>query len=225
MKRFIATAIALALLLSIVGCGSSDNSTAATDVHSSPPITDTDEASKSDKSDVQNATPAGADTEPTEASPTEIIGIPGSYMGDVTAALKQTSNLPIGAISPASGRDGYYTISMINIPELGISFDYSISCDTEYQITLAMFNYTGDTGDSEYRDLGKGFLSYCSSLYYDTADADAAQAWVADNFGNIADAPETTIGDAYFRMENTGDIFTLIVKVADYDEQSANLAS
>lgn len=225
MNRFIAFAAALTLFLSVAGCGTSGDSPAASDTQVIAPVTDSDKPVKSGETDTKDATPPEPETAPAEVKTTEIIGIPGSYMGDVTAALKQTSDLPIGAISPAAGRDGYYTSSMVNIPELGITFDYSISCDTEYQITLAMFNFTGDAGDSDYRNLGKSFLSYCSSLYYDTSDADAAQAWVSGNFENIADAPETTIGDAYFRMENTGDIFTLIVKVKDYDEQSSALAN
>lgn len=207
------------LLICLAACGAETNPPAASKDNTATPSNDISSPA-TEPSDAEPSEPAA------EALP-DVNGIPGSYMGDVMAALKEKGSLPIGAISRADGREGFYTSSTITESTTGVTFSYNISCDEDYQIFAAIFDISGGElyNTPEFKNLAASFLAYCSSLNYDTADASTTQAWVNDNFDDIANAPETTVGDATFRLETFADTYSLIAEVSDYNEQSANLSS
>lgn len=89
-----------------------------------------------------------------------------------------------------------------------IEYSYSITTNSDHEVMCASFMVLSPE-DS------KGYLAYCATLPYDTADPEKATQWVTDNIGSEA---ETAIGDAIFTITQGNQGPILVVKAMGYDE-------
>lgn len=141
-------------------------------------------------------------TAPSPTPSTQISDMPtlsGSNAYDAVVALSENG---IPQPAPQHTDDGFRWDSNTD------KYAYSFISDSNHEIGYAKFMVL--SGD------GKNYITYCSTIIYDTADDVASQAFINDNFGKEA---EITIGDAVFKLSkgNTGVILEIeAVGYAEY---------
>lgn len=133
-------------------------------------------------------------------------GVLGSHATDIRMGLTNFG-LEEAAFSraPEAAADIFaFTCSTFYTDEtMGVSLDYSLTLDSEYQIISSTFGISNINCDAEiFIEYANLFLGYCATMPYDDADQAKAQQWVIDNIPLIdAENPvETTIGDASFEL-------------------------
>ena len=123
--------------------------------------------------------------------------VAGSNAYDITVSLEQ-NGLPEATRTEAS--DGY-TFTATNT-----EYSYTINTDKDYALSYAEYQVFGDDN---------GYLGFCASFPYDTADSEGAMDWVNSNIGTDA---ETTIGDATFTLTTNDQGPVLKVSAQGRDE-------
>lgn len=152
---------------------------------------------------------ANDSSDTTSASSAENIeasnAIPGSQVYDIINSLAETG---IPTAEAAENSDGFQYDSTTD------KYAYSISTNTNHEVMCAQFFVFSQT-DTE------GYLGYCASMPYDTADP-SAQQWVNSNAGSEAEA---TFGDAIYTLSvgTQGPILT--IKALGYDDYIINQLS
>ncbi len=188
-KRIFAFFVLYCILLS--GCGQSTQGA----VSSSSVSTDPAVSASSVQSNASISTPV---------ENTDVVGILGSHITDVRLGLEQSIGMPQGGISHTKSdvHGKFITSSIYDLPGTGISLDYSLTCDGDYQITTGIVGLesTGLSSNDDVMAIAEQYLGYCITLPYDAADTDAAKQWLLDNIGNYAEQPQTAIGDAVFTL-------------------------
>lgn len=215
MKKELFVSIALCCIL-LSGCGQSTQGAVSSSSASTDPAVST--------SSVQPDTSVSAPVENTD-----IVGILGSHITDVRLGLDQSIGMPQGGISHTESdvHGKFITSSTYELPGTGISLDYSLTCDGDYQITTGMIGLTstGVSSNDDVMTIAEQYLGYCITLPYDAADTDAAKQWLLDNLGNYEEQPQTAIGDAVFTLSGatneSGNIiyFSLGIHKDTLDEQ------
>lgn len=212
MKKALAVALAICLLLATVGCSS----------YSATPSSSP--SSPASPSPTPEPSPSPTPTE----EPEETIGILGSHLTDVRLGLVNFG-IPEGSFSHAPEEaKAYYRIRSSSSAEnldFDASIDYSMSADSNYQLISGTFGATWLVNqDNRIFTAGAQlYLRYVASIPYDSADPEAAQAWVDENMLLAAEGESvsTIIGDAKFELfgtmvgDNYGAFWMEITKVED----------
>ncbi len=211
MKKKALFAMGLGLCLLLTACGESNPKPAA---NSSIPTSSTISSDTSlDAQEEQNG----------------IIGILGSSIRDVRISLEQAGGIPKGEISPTldNVNGEFMSSSTYEIPVTGITLDYSLTGDSNYQITTSVFGLTSTkiATNESILSFAEEFLGYCATIPYDSADTEAARQWLTDNLNDYANQPSTTIGDATFTLNGAADedgsivFLSLGIRKNNLDEQ------
>lgn len=149
------------------------------------------------------------ETEAPEEEPDD-RGIPGSSSYDITLGLENAVGFEKAEYKRTSyeGAD-HDTISAVNSHEdttLGVTFDYSITADSDYEIIGASFGITdarGTISNETFIALAQNYLGYVSTVPYDTSDSETTRAWVEEQIPVVADAEgesSLTVGDVEFTL-------------------------
>lgn len=222
MKKVVAGILALCFVCALTACAGSPST------NSTEEVTTTSDASPEVS---EQTTP-----QEEEATPTTLVGIPGSNAADIRIGLEDTGGIPKGEISDAADTSlsAKYCSSSTEIAGAGVSLAYNLSLDADEAITTAVFSVVSYqvAADEDLLEFAKSYLSYCASMPYDTADSASAQEWVAANLSDYANSPKTTIGDATFKLAgtvnpDTGRLvdITLTIVPANIDEQVQTITS
>lgn len=116
--------------------------------------------------------------------------VKGSNAYDITVSLEK-NGLPK---AERSETDDGFTFSATNS-----EYSYIIETDKDYALSYADYYVLGED---------KGFLGFCASFPYDSADSQTIMTWVNENIGTEA---ETVIGDAefYLSVAETGPVLKI----------------
>lgn len=165
---------------------------------------------------------------------TEITGIAGSNILNITTGMETQWDIPEGELTvPENTSDGVlYASSSYDRTDIGLMLSYSLSADKDSQLTVSSVTVTsnGILSNDEILEFAKNYLGYSITVPYDTAKPDEARAWLDENIANYESQPTTTIGDAAFLIRGfsgeNGNIIsvTLEISVDDFLEQvTANI--
>ena len=206
MKRFGAVLV-LAMLLSILGGCSADTPT----------------SESREPAQIESELPASQNQEET----IDERGILGSHGTDIRMGLVQFGLEEASiASAPEDARDVFAYTSATDYQDasLGVTYDYSLTMDSEYQIISASFGVTNNNATSdEFTDIGKLYLGFCSTMPYEASDTTQARSWLEDNIEAAKDGekPSIIIGDAQFELFGTdcgdgfGNLWMYISKVSE----------
>ena len=165
---------------------------------------------------------------------TEITGIAGSNVLDITTGMETQWDIPEGELTvPENTTDGVlYASSSYDRADNGLMLSYSLSADSDSQLTVGSItlNSNGTLSNDELLEFAKNYLGYAITVPYDTANPNDARAWLEENLSNYESQPTTTIGDATFVLSGFSDengnitFITLEISVDDFLEQfTANM--
>lgn len=128
------------------------------------------------------------------ADPSKLAVIKGSQVIDIIESLDAQG---IPSVEGVETEYGYQYNSSNS------DYAYKISTDKDNKVKLAVFEVLTED---------QGYLGYCASMPYDTADSDKATEWVRENIGSDL---SITIGDALFQLSNseTGPVLTIQASV------------
>lgn len=135
------------------------------------------------------------------------VGLAGSHGTDIRMSLTGFG-LEEATISsaPEEAQSVYaYSCSTSYADEaLGVSYDYALTMDGDYQIIGATFGIWNDglISNDDFISAAKTYLGYCATTPYGSADASTARPWAEDNSTAAIGGDEvfTTIGDAKFEL-------------------------
>lgn len=100
----------------------------------------------------------------------------------------------------------------------GVTYDYSLSLDSDGEIVGASFGITSTTATAQQLLTAADLYFYTVSLIqYDTSDEDSLYAWFSESLKNASDKGiSTTIGDASFDLYGTpGIMYWVDISKAD----------
>lgn len=210
-RRILAFALSVLMLASLVACGGNSQT------DDSPPPSQLEE-------DADNTTPEDAAPEvedEQESEPEDLPdkrGIIGSHGTDIRMGLTQFG-LEKASISPApeEAREIFAFSSSTSYQDtaLGVTYNYSLTMDSDFQIIGASFGITNDSAPDEiFVSLAALYLSFSATMPYEAAVPEDAKAWVEESIVEFSAENEEeitiTIGDAKFELFGTvtGDGFS-----------------
>lgn len=165
---------------------------------------------------------------------TEITGIAGSNILNITTGLKSEFDIPDGELKASENTtDGVLEVSSsYDIPDGSLSLDYSLKADSDSQLTVGSItlNSNNTLSNEDILEYAKNYLGYSITVPYDSANTDEARTWLEENIINYESQPTTTIGDAQFTLsgfaDENGNIMFLTLEISkdDFLEQvTANM--
>lgn len=194
MKQLIATFFTLSLFVGILsGCNSNAQVDESKGLVSQRP-----------------SEPAQVETEsPTKEIESDTRGIFGSHGTDIRMGLTQFG-LEEAPISPApeEARDVFAYTSTASYQDvlLGVSYDYSLTMDSEFQIIGASFGITNDSAsNTDFIEIAKLYLGFCATMPYDASDPSHVRNWAESNIEAVGNGERAfiTVGDAKFELYGT----------------------
>lgn len=182
----------------------------------------------------KNNTTEENSTSSVQEQKTEITGIAGSNIQNITTGLKSEFDIPEGELTAAENTTNgvLEASSSYDVPDGSLTLDYSLSADSDSQLTVGSItlNSNGTLSNDELLEFAKNYLGYAITVPYDTANPNDARAWLEENLSNYESQPTTTIGDAEFVLKGLSDengnitFITLEISVDDFLEQfTANM--
>ena len=182
MKRF-CTGLLACILLLLCGCTAGIGQTPSENIS------------------LESVAPSEPSAEPSFEPPVDERGITGMdpFAFQMTAA--NTFGIPyIKKESDFSDYSAYTCVS--NSEQDGISYDYSISLDSDNEIIGASFGVSALSASETDLFYAADLYFYAVSLIsYDTADTDTLSAWFEESLPNASnEAISITIGDAKFEL-------------------------
>lgn len=201
MKRLTAGLIAFLLLL-LCACTSENGSN---ETASPSNLTETPAPTENDEHET------AAPSEPMETpAPTENTedtrGILGSHATDIRMGLTKfgLEEAPFSA-APDDAKKVFAHSCIANYtdPVLGVTYDYSLTLDSNFQVIGASFGISNDGAEEDaYQTLAALYLGFCATMPYDKSDTEAAKQFVLDNIYEISaeNSAELVIGDAKFEL-------------------------
>lgn len=165
---------------------------------------------------------------------TEITGISGANILNITTGLKSEFDIPEGELQASENTtNGVLEVSSVyNISDGSLTLDYSLGADSNSQLTVGSITLTSNNvlSNEDILEYAKNYLGYAITVPYDTAKPDEARTWLEENISSYESQPTITIGDATFVLsgfsdENGNIIFLkLEISVDDFLEQvTANM--
>lgn len=224
-KSFLALVLSALMLFTLSACGGQSQQGSApapsqTDTNT-PPISDSES-----KGSPEAEPEAEPEVEPEDA-PDE-RGIIGSHGTDIRMGLSQFGlEEATIAKAPEEAREVFAFSSSTNYQDvdLGVSYDYSLTMDSNFQIIGASFGVTNNSATKDnFITIARLYLGFASTMPYDAASATDAKSWVEENINNVPSENEisTTIGDAKFELfgsdaigDGFGDIWMDISKTQE----------
>lgn len=203
MKRLLSLLLAFILVLSLTACGGSRQETANTKPAESTEQPKKEEPTPEPVSETAEDVPVESESDRDER------GILGSHGTDIRMGLT-TFGLEEPAINraPDEAKEVFaFTSSTSNQDtSLGVTYDYSLTMDSAFQIIGASFCITNDSASYDnFVSLAKLYLAYSATMPYDAADSVQAKNWVNETLDSVSsDEPASiTIGDATFELYGT----------------------
>lgn len=202
-RKFFALALFLLMLISLTSCGETTQ-----DQENSPP------ASSQPKEQTPDTTPAAdenkeAETETESEDLPDERGIIGSHGTDIRMGLTQFG-LEEAAISPApeEAREIFASSSSTSYQDssLGVTFDYSLTMDRDFQIIGASFGITNNSASKDdFVIMASTYLGFSATMPYDAGEPANAKDWVIESIEKGLNEGENaiTIGDAKFELFGT----------------------
>lgn len=225
-KTFIAFILAVLTLFSLTACGGNSQT------DSPPPPSETNQEKETDNA------PAATDNDTPEPQVTpedlpDERGIIGSHGTDIRMGLTKFG-LDEAAISkaPEEAREVFAFSSSTNYQDtdLNVTYEYSLTMDSDFQIIGASFGITNDGASREdFITIASLYLGFSATMPYNAASSSEAKAWVEEKIGALPceDELTTTIGDAKFELFSSdiidneiGSIWMDIRKTAVEEEAS-----
>lgn len=201
MKRsFLALVLSALMLFALSACGEQNQhgSTPApsqADTNTPPPAEDEPEVELE----------AEPEAEPEDA-PDE-RGIKGSHGTDIRMGLTRFG-LEEAAIAkaPEEAREVFAFSSSTSYQDtdLGVSYDYSLTMDSNFQIIGASFGVTNNSATKDnFVTIASLYLGFAATMPYEAASSTDAKSWVEENISSIPSENEisTIIGDAKFELK------------------------
>lgn len=146
---------------------------------------------------------------PTKEMESDTRGILGSHGTDIRMGLTQfgLEEAPISS-APEAARDVFAYTSTARYQDvlLGVSYDYSLTMDSEFQIIGASFGITNDgVSNTDFIRLAKLYLGFCATMPYDASDSSQVRNWVESNIEAVGNGESAfiTVGDAKFELYGT----------------------
>lgn len=135
--------------------------------------------------------------------------IGGSNDISIIENLKKWGLTPKSSI-PEDGSGILCTATAVD-PDTGATLSYSMDSEDDSSIVGVTFSVLNSASidKQSFLTLCDGFLSYCATLNYDTANQQKAKSWVSSNMNttNKPGKPITvTIGDAQFSLSGNGSL-------------------
>lgn len=190
MKRLTAGLLAFMLLL-LCACTSEVNENETTKITEMPVPTAPTEPIE---------TPAPID------STEDICGILGSNATDIRMGLTEfgLEEAPFSdAPDDAKNVFAYSCTTSYTDQILGVTYDYSLTLDPNFQVIGASFGISNDSAEEDaYQTLAAIYLSFCATMSYNNSDTDTAKQFILDNIYeiNAKNSAEMVIGDAKFEL-------------------------
>lgn len=162
--------------------------------------------------------------EETEES-TAPVGIPGSHYTDIVLNCEKLGLTEHEFNSAEEDAQEYYRYTasaMQDVNELDIRLDYYLLIDEDYQVISGTFgaSWLATQENSVFEGTAGGYLGFCATMPYDSADGEAAKEWVFQNLQSAGDlngeTVTTTIGDAKYSMYGTntdGNYTSFVLKI------------
>lgn len=199
-KKIIAIFMATMMSVSIAACGSSGGSA---DAESTPEVTEEAEATPETTPET-TATPEVTEgiATPTPEEQTGSNSIPAIVGSQVYDIILSLSDMGIPEAEAVSTSDGFQFDSTTD------QYSYSITTNSSHEVMSAQFFVL--SGED-----ARGYLQFCATMPYDSAESETAQQWVNSNIGTEA---ETTIGDATYTLSTGTQGPILTIKALGYDD-------
>lgn len=193
-KQVLALILSGCLICMMVGCGA-ENTKSNENETQEPTKNTQDDSAESEK----------------HAEEKDERGIPGSSSYDITLGLENSVGFEKADYTHTPDENGGYdTISTVNFyedPALGVSFDYSITADIDYEIIGAVIGITNSTiPEDAFVSLAQNYLGYVSTVPYDTADPETTRTWIEEQIPTVADLEDgnsLTVGGVTFELYGT----------------------
>lgn len=227
-RRFLSLALSALMLFSLSACGGQEQQ----DSTSAPSQMDTNTPPNTE-SEPEIEPEAEPEAEPEDA-PDE-RGIKGSHGTDIRMGLTQFG-LEEAAIAkaPEEAREVFAFSSSTSYrdDDSGVTYDYSLTMDSNFQIIGASFRVTNNSVPKEiFLTIASLYLGFAATMPYEAASPADARSWVEENINHVPSENEisTTIGDAKFELsgsETIGDRYgSLLMDVSKtFDEPQIETA-
>lgn len=162
-------------------------------------------------------------------------GLSGSYIYDVILNMQKHWNIPEGKVKTTNDSEYQYNYyeAFSSYELLGLELDYYIHADSNYQITSGTFSITKQSNcllsNEQFFELSKNYLTFASTMPYDSNNTNEAKTWVEENIQDFAPGPSTIIGDAEFSLRGMSDsegnpvYISLEIGTADFFEQISKI--
>lgn len=231
MKKIIVSMVATAIALSLAACsgGGNEVSTNSETASSAPASSEFSESSSSSKSD----DPLSPDSDAPDVASDSPVGIKGSHITDIRVSLNNAIGIPEGSIERASDDEkdlyAYSSGSSYTDPDLDVSFDYSLTCDEDFQVIKAVFSiFNGAVlSPQDFQNLAAQYLSYCATMPCDTVDTELSGNHVKFSIQNLLEdqnGMEIIWGDASYivdwKTNDSGELINASLTISQTDGSS-----
>lgn len=236
MKKIIVSMVAAAIVLSLVACSSGGNevSTNSGEATSSAPVSsESPELPSSSESDPLSDDLLSPDSDAPDVASDSPVGIKGSHITDIRVSLNNAVGIPEGSIERASDDEkdlyAYFSGSSYTDPDLDVSFDYSLTCDEDFQVIKAVFSiFNGAVlSPQDFQNLAAQYLSYCATMPCDTVDTELSGNHVKFSIQNLLEdqnGMEIIWGDASYivdwKTNDSGELINASLTISQTDGSS-----
>lgn len=236
MKKIIVSMVVAAVALSLVACSSGNNevSTSSSEISSSAPVSsELSESSSSSEPELSSSEPLSSASNSSDAVSAGPVGIKGSHITDIRVSLNNAIGIPEGSIKRASDDEkdlyAYSSGSSYTDPDLDVSFDYSLTCDKDFQVIKATFSiFNGAVLSSQdFQSLAAQYLSYCATMPCDTVDTELSSNHVKftiESLNKDQNGLEVIWGDASYivdwRTNDSGELTNASLTISQTDGSS-----
>lgn len=203
MKRLLSLLLAFILVFSLAACGGSSQETADTQPVESTEQPEKEEPAPEPVSETAEDVPVEVESDRDER------GILGSHGTDIRMGLTKFGlEEPAINRAPDEAKEYFAFTSSTSYQDtsLGVTYDYSLTMDSAFQIIGASFGITNNSASYDnFVSLAKLYLAYSSTMPYNAADSVQAKNWVNETLGSVSsdDTASITIGDATFELYGT----------------------